>query len=74
MLVLAILAFTAILGLGLLTLGETLAGNKDKILAALGGHSLLAQPVLVTRSVTVRVVSRRVSQPVSARPRLRAAA
>ena len=74
MLVLAVLAFTAILAMGLLTLGETLAGNKDKILAALGGHSLLAQPVMVTRPVTVRVVSRRVSRPVSARPRLRAAA
>ena len=74
MLVLAVLAFTAILAMGLLTLGETLAGNKDKILAALGGHSLLARPVMVTRPVTVRVVSRRVSRPVSARPRRRAAA
>lgn len=74
MLVLTILAFTTILGLGLFTLGETLAGNKQKILAALGGHSQLAEPLLVTRPVTVRIVSRRVSRPVSARPQLRAAA
>ncbi|GAA4009023.1 hypothetical protein [Sphingomonas humi] len=74
MLVLAVLAFTAILGLGLLTIGETLAGNEGKILAALRGHSLLTEPVLTTRPVTVRVTSRRVSQPVSAMPRLRAAA
>lgn len=74
MLVLTILAFTAVLALGLLTLGETLAGNKHKILAALGGHSLLTEPVLVTRPVSVRIVSRRVSRPVTAQPRLRAAA
>lgn len=74
MLVLAVFAFTAVLGLGLFTLGETLAGNRDKILAALRGHSMLAEPVLVTRPVSVRVVSRRVSQPVPVRPRLRAAA
>lgn len=74
MLVLAILAFTAILGLGLLTIGETLAGNERKILAALRGHSLLSEPMLVTRPVTVRLTSRRVSQRVSAEPRLRAAA
>ena len=74
MLVLAVLAFTAIFGLGLFTLGETLAGNKRKILAALRGHSLLSEPLLVTRPVTVRIVSRRVSRPVSARPQLRAAA
>ena len=74
MLVLAVLAFTAILGLGLLTIGETLAGNERKILAALRGHSLLTEPMLVTRPVTVRMVSRRVSQPVSVQPRLRAAA
>lgn len=74
MLVLAVLAFTAILGLGLLTIGETLAGNERKIWAALRGHSLLTEPMLVTRPVTVRMVSRRVSQPVSVQPRLRAAA
>jgi hypothetical protein len=74
MLVLAVLAFTAILGLGLLTIGETLASNLNKISAALSGHSLLSEPVLVTRPVTVRVTTRRVSQPVSARPPLRVAA
>ncbi len=74
MLVLAVLAFTAILGLGLLTIGETLASNLNKISAALSGHSLRSEPVLVTRPVTVRVSTRRVSQPVSARPQLRAAA
>jgi hypothetical protein len=74
MLVLTVLAFTAVLGLGLFTLGETLVGNKRKILAALEGHSLLTEPVLVTRPVTVRVVSRRVSRPVAVRPQLRAAA
>ncbi|NJC06254.1 hypothetical protein GGQ97_002047 [Sphingomonas kaistensis] len=74
MLVLTILAFTAILALGLFTIGETLAGNRGKIAAALGGHSLLAEPTMTTRPVTVRVVSRRVSQPVTARPQLRAAA
>lgn len=74
MLVLTVLAFTAVLGLALFALGETLVGNKGKILAALGGHSQLAEPVLITRPVTVRIVSRRVSRPVSARPQLRAAA
>jgi hypothetical protein len=74
MLVLTVLAFTAVLGLGLFTLGETLVGNKQKILAALEGNSLLTEPVLVTRPVTVRVVSRRVSRPVAVRPQLRAAA
>ena len=74
MLVLTVLAFTAVLGLGLLTIGETLASNLNKIAAALRGHSLLTDPVLVTLPVTVRVATRRVSQPVSARPRLRAAA
>ena len=74
MLVLTVLAFTAVLGLGLLTLGETLASNLNKIDAALRGHSLMTEPLLVTRPVSVRVVTRRVSQPVSARPQLRAAA
>jgi hypothetical protein len=74
MLVLTVLAFTAVLGLGLFTLGETLVGNKQKILAALEGNSLLTEPVLVTRPVTVRVVSRRVSRPVAVGPQLRAAA
>lgn len=74
MLVLTVLAFTAVLALGLFTVGETVVGNSDKILAALGGHSQLSEPVLATRPVSVRVVSRRVSQPVTARPQLRAAA
>lgn len=74
MLVLTVFAFTAVLGLGLFALGETLALNRGKIVAALRGHSMLAEPVLVTRPVNVRVVSRRVSQPAPVRPRLRAAA
>jgi hypothetical protein len=74
MLVLAVLAFTAILALGMFSIGETLAGNRSKILAALNGESMLSRPMLVTRPVTVRVVSRRVSQPVTARPQLRVAA
>lgn len=74
MLVLAVFAFTAVLGLGLFAMGETLAENRGKILAALRGHSLLAEPMLVTRPVSVRVVSRRVSQPTPVRPQLRAAA
>ena len=74
MLVLTVLAFTAVLGLGLLTLGETLASNLNKIVAALRGHSLMSEPVLVTRPVTIRVATRRVSQPLSVRPQLRAAA
>ncbi len=74
MLVLTVLAFTAVLGLGLLTLGETIASNLHKIAPALRGHSLLSEPVLVTRPVTVRVSTRRVSQPVSAQPPLRVAA
>lgn len=74
MLVLAVLAFTAILALGMFSIGETLAGNRNKILAALNGESMLSGPMLVTRPVKVRVVSRRVSQPVTARPQLRVAA
>jgi hypothetical protein len=35
---------------------------------------MLSEPVLVTRPVAVRVSTRRVSQPVLARPQLRAAA
>jgi hypothetical protein len=34
----------------------------------------MSEPVLVTRPVTIRVATRRVSQPVSVRPQLRAAA
>nr|WP_314444916.1 hypothetical protein [uncultured Sphingomonas sp.] len=74
MLVLTILAFTAILAVGLFSIGETVAVNQAKIGAALRGHSQLADPVLVTRPVSVRIVSRRVSRPVTVRPRLRAAA
>ncbi|GAA4040618.1 hypothetical protein GCM10022281_21970 [Sphingomonas rosea] len=74
MIVLGFLAFTVALGLALLVMGDTLAANAPKIAAALRGHSLLAEPVMVTRPVSVRMVSRRVSQPVSVQPRLRAAA
>jgi hypothetical protein len=74
--ILAILAFTAVLGFALFALLETLAVNGRKIMAALRGASLLAEPMLVTRPVTIRVLSRRVSRPVvaMATPRLRAAA
>jgi hypothetical protein len=74
MLVLTILAFTAVFALGLFTLGETLASNRGKILSALAGKSPLAQAPLSTRPVTVRMVSRPVSRPVAARSRLRVAA
>jgi hypothetical protein len=74
MLVVAVLAFTAVFALALLTMGETLVLNAEKILAALDGRSFASAPVLVTRPVQVRVVSRRVSQPVSVQPRLSAAA
>ena len=74
MTLLALLAFTAVFALALFALADTLAGNGRKILAALSGHSLLAEPVLVIRPVTVRIASRRVSQPVAVQPRLRAAA
>lgn len=74
MLLLVALAFTAVLGLAALLIAETLADNRNKIVAALEGRSLLAEPVLVTRPVRVRIATRRVSRPVTARPRLRAAA
>lgn len=74
MLLLAALAFTAVLGTALLCIGETIAAAQPKIIAALRGHSMLSEPVLATRPVTVRMVSRRVSRPLSVRPQLRAAA
>jgi hypothetical protein len=74
MLVLATLASCTLLALAAVTLWETLDENGQKIVAALEGRSLLAQPVLQTRPVEVRITSRRVSRPVTARPRLRAAA
>lgn len=74
MLLLTALAFTAVLGFALYAALRTLADNGSKILAALGGRSRGVQPVLATRPVRVRIATRRVSQPVSARPRLRAAA
>jgi hypothetical protein len=74
MLVLATLASCTLLALAAVTLWETLGQNAQKIVAALEGRSLLAQPVLQTRPVEVRITSRRVSRPVTARPRLRAAA
>lgn len=74
MTLLALLAFTAVLALALFAFLDTLAGNGRKIMAALSGHSLLAEPLLVTRPVTVRMTTRRVSRPVAVQPRLRAAA
>lgn len=74
MLLLAGLAFTFVLGLSLMILAETVGGNMRKIVAALEGRSMIAEPVLVTRPVRVRMTSRRVSRPLTARPQLRAAA
>lgn len=74
MLLLVALAFAAVIALSALVLAETLQDNFAKIVAALEGRSFLSQPLLVTRPVTVRIVSRRVSRPLTARPQLRAAA
>lgn len=74
MLLLTALAFTAVLALSLVLLLETVGTNWRKISAALGGHSLLAEPVMVTPPVQVRIASRRVSRPLTARPELRVAA
>ena len=74
MLLLTALAFTAVLGLALLAIGETVVANGRKILAALAGRSLLAEPTMVIRPVRVRVESRRVSRPLKAQPQLRVAA
>jgi hypothetical protein len=74
MTLLAALAFTAVLALALSILLETVGLNWRKITAALEGHSLLAEPVLATRPVQVRMTSRSVTRPLTARPQLRAAA
>jgi hypothetical protein len=74
MLLLTALAFTAVLALAFMVALETLAVNKGKIVAALEGRSLLAEPMLSTRPVQVRIATRRVSRPLTARPQLRAAA
>jgi hypothetical protein len=74
MLLLAALTFTAVFALAAVVLLETLGANRRKIAAALQGRSLLAQPMIETRPVQVRITSRRVSRPVSARPRQRVAA
>jgi hypothetical protein len=73
--VLASLPFIAGLVLAVAVVMHMLKRDGAKIRAALLGRSLLAQPVLATRPVTVRTVSRsRVSQPLRAAPLLRAAA
>lgn len=74
MLVLAALASFALLAVAAAVLWQTIHANADKIVAALEGRSLLVQPVLQTRPVQVRITSRRVSRPVTAQPRMRAAA
>jgi hypothetical protein len=74
MLLIAALAFTAIFALALAILIETISLNAAAIRAALAGRSFLSQPPVVSRPVTVRMASRRVSRPVTATPRLRAAA
>lgn len=71
---LAALAFTAVFGLAMSVLFETLGLNWRKITAALDGHSPIAEPVMVTRPVQVRIASRRVCRPLTARPQLRRAA
>ncbi|GAA4016773.1 hypothetical protein GCM10022280_14820 [Sphingomonas swuensis] len=74
MTLLAALAFTAVLAVAMSVLAETIGLNWRKIAAALEGQSFLAEPVMVTRPVRVRMVSRPVSRPLTARPQLRAAA
>lgn len=74
MLLLTALAFSAVFALAAMVLAETLGGNASKIVAALEGRSQLTEPLLVTRPVSVRVASRRVSCPVTVQPQLRAAA
>lgn len=74
MLLLTALAFTTVLALAAVVLLETLADSRRKIVAALEGHSLVSGPMLITRPVQVRIASRRVSRPVTARLRQRAAA
>jgi hypothetical protein len=74
MLVLAAFASCTLLALAAVTLWETLGQSAHKIVAALEGRSLITQPVLQTRPVEVRISSRRVSRPVTAQPRMRAAA
>lgn len=74
MLLLAAFAFTAVIALAACLLVDTVAGSWTKIIAALEGRSPAAEPVLVTRPVQVRMTSRRVSLPLTARPQLRAAA
>lgn len=74
MLLLAAFTFTALFALAAVILIQTIGLNAAAIRAALAGRSFLSDPVLVSRPVTVRMASRRVSRPVTARPRLRAAA
>lgn len=74
MLVLTVLTFTAVFGLALFAIGETIAGSRGKILAALAGQSELSRPTPAGRPITVRIAPRSSVQPVTARPRLRAAA
>ena len=74
MVTLAALAFAAVIALSVAVLIDTLRSNAHKIVAALEGRSLLAEPMLVTRPVQVRIVSRRVNRPLQAQPQLRAAA
>lgn len=73
--VLASLPFIAGLVLSAAIIARMLKDDGAKIRAALAGRSLLSEPVMSTRPVTVRTVSRsRVSQPLRAAPMLRAAA
>ena len=74
MMLLVALAFAAVIALSALVLAETVRDNVAKIVAALEGRSFLSQPLLFTRPVTVSIVSRRVSRPLTAQPQLRAAA
>ena len=73
--VLASLPFVAGLAAALMLIARMLKAEGAKIRAALAGHSLLAEPVMTTRPVKVRIVSRsRVSRPLRSTPLLRAAA
>lgn len=73
--VLASLPFVAGLAAAVVLTARMLKDEGVKIRAALAGHSLLAEPVMTTRPVKVRIVSRsRVSRPLRSTPLLRAAA
>ena len=74
--VLATFSFLAAFGVAALAIASCLRDEGDKVLLALVGRSPLAEPPLATRPVTVRFSPRTAyaPRPVTAAPRLRAAA